>query len=263
MNVQTGSIVLPNSGGATNPSAFTLGSYISINTPDGPNTVTVDISESWAQSGGLLIYYQTTQSPGITAPVVRVYPQSYIVADSNGNTSGLVSGANDKFTFGLNGACTVWVIAGSGALTGAPTVSLRSGPGVPAFPQASLAGIYGNDIAGVFAPSGTAAGSYATGAHTITSGLPSNWTNAACWVKIYDAGSGGPSAAQVPIVQIPVGFGLSTAPTGGYISFAPSPRVVAVGIYITFESAPGNYSSGANVLTGITAGTLTFACGGI
>lgn len=131
MALNTSQITLANSGGTTVPANFTPGSYGSVNLPGGPNTVTVDVSGTWSQTGGLLALFAPTQGPSTGTVVVRTIPQSSFRSKTAGTFNGLVSGCNDSFDLGINGAGTLYIIAGSGALTGTPLVSLSSGVGDP------------------------------------------------------------------------------------------------------------------------------------
>jgi hypothetical protein len=135
MNSNAGSITTANSGGATVPANFTSTAVVSLFiSNDGPNTVTIDIGGTWSQSGGLLALFVT-----LGGSVVRTIPQTDIVSDQTPGNTGLTSGVSDKFTLGVNGAGTLYILAGSGTWSGSALVILRSGPGEPS-PAASSGG---------------------------------------------------------------------------------------------------------------------------
>lgn len=133
-------ITVPNLGGVTNLALFTPGSFAAITTQDGPNSVMIDISGTWSQTSGLSVLFISTQvNPGTFGnPPVRTIPQSDIVAWADRNTSGLASGVTGAFTLGIDGAGVLYVIAGSGTLTGTPLVNLRCGIGQPSIAGADL-----------------------------------------------------------------------------------------------------------------------------
>lgn len=135
MNSNSGSITTANSGGTTVPANFTATALASlVISNDGPSTVSIDIDGTWTQSGGLLVLFVLQGGSK-----VRIVPQTEILSDTSVGTSGIASGASDKFTLGINGAGTLYIMAGAGAWTGSATVILRSSSGGPA-PSASSAG---------------------------------------------------------------------------------------------------------------------------
>ena len=130
----TAQITALNSGGTSTPANFSLNSFVAINTQDGPNTIMIDVStpSSWSQTGGLLALFFPTPSPqNGNTPTVRIIPQSSILSTTSNGVSGITSGVNDNFTLGLNGAGTLYIIAGSGTWAGVATVTLRQGAGGP------------------------------------------------------------------------------------------------------------------------------------
>jgi len=127
----TSQITLANSGGTSAVANLTKGSYASINTQDGPNTVTIDLAGTWSQTGGLSVLFVPLQSPSVTTEPVQTIPQSALTARSNGNTSGITSAVQDTFTLGINGAGTLYVISGSATFSGPVTITLGQALGAP------------------------------------------------------------------------------------------------------------------------------------
>jgi hypothetical protein len=127
----TSQITAANSGGTSAVANFSKNSYVSINTQDGPNTVTIDVAGTWSQAGGLTVLFVPLQSPTLTTEPVQTIPQSSLTARSNGNTSGITSAVQDTFTTGINGAGTLYVIAGAPTFSGPATITLGQAAGSP------------------------------------------------------------------------------------------------------------------------------------
>ncbi len=128
----TGQITAANAGGTSDVSLLTAGSFFSVNLPDGPNTVLIDLSGTWSASGGLQVLFVPTQNPAVVTAttLVRVIVQSSITAQVDNSKNGLVSGATGTFFFGQNGAGTIYVVAPSSTWSGTANITIRFGPGV-------------------------------------------------------------------------------------------------------------------------------------
>jgi hypothetical protein len=127
----TSQITLANSGGTSAVANFTKGSYASINTQDGPNTVTIDLAGTWSQTGGLSVLFVPLQSPSVTTEPIQTISQTTLTPRNPANTSGLASAVQDTFTVGINGAGTLYVISGSATFSGPVTVTLGQSAGAP------------------------------------------------------------------------------------------------------------------------------------
>jgi hypothetical protein len=254
----TSQIKLANSGGTTSPSSFTVGSYASIQTQDGPNTVTIDLVGTWSQTGGLSVLFVPLQSPSFTTEPVQTIPGTALTARNPANTNGLASGVQDTFTLGVNGAGTLYVIAGSATFTGPVTVTLGQAQGNPSTQtgQGDAVNVDGPALTLLGSVVGAVSGSAVSGAHKIYWMEGRNASATTLYLMAFDASSL-PGNGSAPIAQVCVPFGVTTSPTIGSVQFMPNfIGPTATGIYLAWSTTDGTLTvaSSGTGLSGVVYG---------
>ena len=96
---------------------------------------------------------------------------------------------------------------------------------------------------------GNISGTYASGVHKISQIVGENASGSTVYLQVYDATSQ-PSNGTVPIAEVTVSFGISTAPTGNRLVMTPDYLATSTGVWFCFVTAPGAFNSANLVSSG-------------
>ncbi len=203
----------------------------------------------------------------VTLPAATAVGLGYQITQTKPDSTNAVKAPTGTYSMVITMACTAnespvgtfdgSAGAGNGIAAGYPVPSASS---PTAFVNGGTYTIgYGSVISTVSAAKGspliaasqlgTISGTYASGVHKIAQIQGENSSGSTVYLQIYD-GTSQPAANAVPIAELTVSFGISTAPTSNRLVMTPDYLGTSTGIWWCFVTAPGAFNSANLVSSG-------------
>lgn len=228
-------------------SGFTAQSSVTATLPSNCLSVAVSVilpqgQSSWA---GQLHVYGSTGIPQAPAGVT-LNPRYDQIDGVMFGTTAIPANATGTFIIpAFSGSVSVVCTSLS---SGTPYIVIAPGPAASASQSGNIS-VGKADTLLAASQLGNISGTYVSGAHKLAQIIGENASSVTVYLLIFDATSQ-PSNGTVPVAEITVPFGISTAPSSSRVLFSPDWVGTSTGVWFCFSTAPGAFNSSNLVSSG-------------